>query len=147
MGSYEIRRVAGDATLADAHAVRRAVFVEEQGVPAELELDGLDERASQFVAYDSGGRPVGTARLRTPKAKQGKPERVAVRDSHRGEGLGERLMAAVEAAAREQGCDRLVLHAQTTVEAFYEQLGYETASGVFEEAGIPHVRMEKELEF
>jgi predicted GNAT family N-acyltransferase len=146
MGSYEIRRVAGDATLADAHAVRRAVFVEEQGVPAELELDGLDERASQFVAYDSGERPVGTARLRTPKEGQGKPERVAVRDSHRGEGLGERLMAAVEAAAREQGCDRLVLHAQTTVEAFYEQLGYETASGVFEEAGIPHVRMEKELE-
>jgi predicted GNAT family N-acyltransferase len=145
MGRYEIRRVAGEATLADAHAVRRAVFVEEQGVPAELELDGLDERASQFVAYDPEQRPVGTARLRTPKAKQGKPERVAVRDSHRGEGLGEQLMDAVETAAREQGCTRLVLHAQTTVEEFYEHLGYETTSDVFEQAGIPHVEMKKQL--
>jgi predicted GNAT family N-acyltransferase len=146
MGRYEIRRVAGEATLADAHAVRRAVFVEEQGVPEDLELDGLDGRASQFVAYElPAERPVGTARLRTPRDEKGKPERVAVRRSHRGEGLGKRLMAAVETAARDQGCERLVLHAQTTVEAFYEQLGYETTSDIFEEAGIPHVRMEKEL--
>lgn len=145
MCRYEIRRVAGGATLADAHAVREAVFVEEQGVPAELELDGLDERASQFVAYDPEGRPVGTARLRTPTEDRGKPERIAVRDSHRGEGLGRRLMAAVERAAREQGCDRLVLHAQTTVEAFYRRLGYETTSDVFEEAGMAHVEMEKQL--
>jgi predicted GNAT family N-acyltransferase len=146
MGGYEIRRVADGATLADAHAVRRAVFVEEQGVPEDIEIDGLDDRASQFVAYERGSdEPVGTARLRVPKERVGKPERVAVRESHRGEGLGRQLMAAVEAAARERGCERLRLHAQTTVEGFYERLGYETTSGVFEEAGIPHVEMEKEL--
>lgn len=152
---YEIRQLSDAADLADAHAVRRAVFVEDQGVPESLEMDGLDDRAVQFVAYDpvasvdgwtgDGLYPVGTARLRTPKAGEGKPERVAVRQSYRGEGLGRDLMVAVETAARERNCDRLRLHAQTTVEEFYRQLGYETVSDEFTEAGIPHVAMRKEL--
>jgi predicted GNAT family N-acyltransferase len=179
--SYELRRIPGEGTLADAHAVRRTVFIEEQGVSEAEEMDGRDEDTTHFVAYAPAGasnrqsdgesdsdqsdetddrdksdrgresdsepakRPVGTARLRIPEQGVAKPERVAVLESRRGEGIGRQLMAAIEREAREQGCTRARLHAQTAVEAFYRDLGYETTSDVFEEANIPHVEMEKEL--
>lgn len=153
----ELRRIPGEATLADAHAVRRAVFMREQGVSEAEEMDGRDDEAVHVVAYapasqDDGrqtdnelNRPVGTARLRVPESGVAKPERVAVLESCRGEGIGAQLMAAIEDEAREQGCAQARLHAQTAVEAFYRDLGYETTSGVFEEANIPHIEMEKEL--
>jgi predicted GNAT family N-acyltransferase len=128
-----------------ATAVRTAVFVDEQGVSEEAELDGNDSDAVQFLARD-GDYPVGTARLRFPEPTVGKVERVAVREPYRGDGVGSELMRAVEAAAREDGATELTLHAQTHVEAFYRQLGYETVSGEFEEAGIPHVEMRKRLD-
>jgi predicted GNAT family N-acyltransferase len=126
----------------DAVAVRREVFVEGQGVPESLEVDDHEPACRHFVAYD-GETPVGAARLRPLDATTAKVERVSVLESFRGEGWGDRLMDAVEAAAREAGVDRLVLHAQTPVEAFYERRGYRTTSDVFEEAGIPHVEMER----
>ena len=151
----ELRRIPGEATLADAHAVRRTVFIQEQGVSEAEEMDGRDEDAVHIVAYtpagrNSGGqtdegRPVGTARLRVPESGVAKPERVAVLESCRGEGIGEQLMAAIEDEARTQGCTQARLHAQTTVEGFYRDLGYETTSDVFQEANIPHVEMEKRL--
>lgn len=136
-----VRRV---EELADPFDVRRDVFVDEQDVPESIEMDGRDEAALQFVAYDDGD-PVGTARLREPEPGVGKVERVAVREPRRGEGIGRRLMAAVEAAAAERGHDELHLHAQVAVEGFYLDLSYETVSDEFEEADIPHVEMHKEL--
>ena len=137
--------------------VRRAVFVEGQGVAEERELDGKDAEATHFLARE-GDDVVGTARLRElgesdgdalvePDAvlgngtPVGKVERVAVRESRRGEGWGRRLMAAVEDESRERGHAVLVLHGQTRVEGFYERLGYETVSDTFAEAGMPHVEM------
>ena len=146
--TYELRWLPGQATLADAHAVRRAVFIEEQDVPESLEMDGRDEEATHVVVYRVDERPelpVGTARLRYPEPEVAKPERVAVDRTHRGRGLGRRLMEALEDEARERGCERTTLHAQTAVEAFYRELGYETTSDVFEEADIPHVEMKKRL--
>lgn len=144
MAEYEIRRVANDATLADAHDVRRTVFVEEQGVPEPVEMDDEDGAARHVVAYD-GESPVGTARLREPEPKLAKIERVAVRPSHRGAGLGRELLYALEDLARRDRMDEAVVHAQTRVEGFYRTLGYETVSDVFEEAEIPHVEMRKPL--
>jgi predicted GNAT family N-acyltransferase len=143
MTDYEIRRLPGDATLADAHAVRRVVFIEEQDVDEDIEMDGEDDNAVHYVVYD-GDRPVGTARLRITDGI-GKPERVAVRKSHRGEGVGSVLMKHIETEAREQGCSLLRLHAQTAVRPFYRERGYEQTSEEFLEADIPHVEMEKQL--
>jgi len=140
----EVQRIPGDGTLSDAYAVRRAVFIEEQDVPESLEMDGKDEDATHFVLLD-GTSPVGTARLRMPDGALAKPERVAVRSAYRGRGLGRRLMELVESEARAHGCPRATLHAQTRVVDFYERLGYEVTSEQFEEAGIPHVEMEKKL--
>lgn len=140
-----VTRVNSPAGLADAFAVRRAVFIEEQGVSEAEEMDGRDETARHVVAYDAD-RPVGTARLRIPDPGVGKAERVAVRQSHRDRGVGTALMDELEAWATECGVETMTLHAQTRVERFYEKLGYETTSGVFQEAGIDHVEMRKTME-
>lgn len=144
MADYEIRRVPGDATLADAHAVRRAVFIDEQGVSEAVEMDDEDHEATHVVAYD-GETPVGTARLREPEPGIARIERVAVQESHREEGLGRDLVYAMEDVARLDGMDEALVHAQTRVEGFYDRLGYRTVSDTFEEAGIAHVEMEKVL--
>lgn len=140
-------RATTDDRLDDALDVRREVFVEGQGVPTDLERDDYDERAAtiHFVAYD-GDRPVGAARLRPAGEGVGKVQRVAVRESDRGQGWGRRLMAALEDAAREAGYDRLELDAQTHAVTFYERLDYEvTSEEVFTDAGIPHLSMAKDL--
>ena len=144
--SYQVRRIPGAGTLEDAFAVRREVFIEEQNVDEEIEMDGRDADATHFVIVDTAtDTAAGTARLRTTDEGVAKPERVAVRQSDRGEGLGQRLMGLIESEARSQGCQRSVLHAQTQVVDFYRTLGYEVTSDEFEEAGITHVEMEKQL--
>jgi predicted GNAT family N-acyltransferase len=142
----------------DAFAVRQSVFVDEQGVDEAVEYDAHDEQGTgtvHFVAYDDGVS-IGAARLR-PAAepdgsvdddatRTGKVERVAVVAERRGHGWGRRLMDAVEARARADGFERLALHAQTQVRGFYEALGYDAYGEVFEEAGIPHIAMDRRLD-
>ena len=140
----DVRRVSSEDELDDALAVRREVFIEEQGVPEHRELDGRDDEATHFVAYDDGA-PVGAARLRAYDDATGKVERVAVVEPRRGEGLGRDLMDAVESHAAASGYDELVLHAQVPVVDFYERLDYEVTSEEFEDAGIPHREMRKPL--
>jgi predicted GNAT family N-acyltransferase len=142
--TVRVCRAATDDERADAMRVRRQVFIEEQGVPEEIEVDGKDSEAIHFVAYDDGA-PVGAARLREPDPEVGKVERVAVLASRRGEGIGRDVMAELEDTARSEDVERLTLHAQTHVESFYHELGYETTSDVFQEAGIDHVEMAKPL--
>jgi len=144
MTDYEARRIPGDGELDHAFDVRRDVFIDEQDVSEAEEWDGHDEDSIHYVVYDDDF-PVGTARLRTPDEDIGKVERVAVRKPYRGDGIGRQLMVLLESEAREQGCLQVRLHAQTAVERFYRNLGYETTSDEFLEADIPHVVMEKSL--
>lgn len=129
----------------EAFAVRERVFVEEQGVPADLEYDDRDGDAVHAVAR-SEGNPVGTARLRSVGDATGRIERVAVLEEYRASGIGRELMETLEREARSDGLDRIVVHAQVTAEPFYHSIGYETVSDVFQEAGMDHVEMEKPLE-
>lgn len=140
----EIVRVsADDPAFEDAMAVRIEVFVDEQGVPEEIERDAYESESEHFVAY-ADDTPVGTTRLRE-SAGAAKIERVAVRPAYRGAGWGERLMRAAEHRARERGFEEARLHAQTRVEAFYAALGYRVVGDEFDEAGIAHVEMRKPL--
>lgn len=149
MVSYQVRRIPKDASEDDragAYAVRRKVFMDEQGVSEAEEMDGKDNDATHFVIRDADAESaVGTARLRSPESGVAKVERVAVCREYRGEGLGERLMSLIESEARSQGCSRTVLHAQSRVIPFYEALGYKVTSEEFVEADIPHVEMKKSL--
>ncbi len=139
----KVTRATSDEERSDALSVRRTVFIDEQGVPEKLELDGRDDESTQFAAYVDGAA-VGAARLREYEGAA-KIERVAVLESHRGRGIGAELMEVVESTAREEGYDRAVLHAQVPVVAFYRKLGYEVTSEEFMDAGIPHHEMEKPL--
>jgi predicted GNAT family N-acyltransferase len=143
----EVRLAAGPDDVAAAYAVRTDVFVGEQGVPPDLELDDLDDTADHFVAYD-GDRAVGAGRLVVePAGFEGcDPElgpvghlgRLAVRPETRGSGLGLDLVAAVEARAGERGLRVMVLSAQTHALGFYQRLGYTAYGPVFDDAGLPH---------
>ncbi|WP_078550680.1 GNAT family N-acetyltransferase [Litchfieldia alkalitelluris] len=129
--------------LKDAFAVRREVFVSEQQVPEELEIDEFDDTATHIVLYDNES-PVGAGRFRIIDGI-GKAERICVLASHRKHGAGRLIMDKIEDAAKEQELHKLKLNAQTHAEPFYLRLGYKTVSDVFMDAGIPHVTMIKEL--
>ena len=138
-------RADADARYDDALSVRYDVFVDEQGVPEELEVDEYEDESLHFVAYDGADDPVGAARLREYEPGVGKVERVAVRQSRRGEGWGDALMDAVEDAARER-YDELYLHAQLPAAGFYDRRDYEREGDEFVEADIAHVAMRKRFE-
>ena len=123
--------------------VRRRVFIEEQGVPEPLDLDGLDDGAIHLLARRDG-EPVGTLRLR-PSGSRAKVERVAVLAPLRDEGIGRALMDAVHQLARGEGLEVLELHAQVPVIGFYERLGYQAYGPVFLDANIEHRAMRLEL--
>jgi predicted GNAT family N-acyltransferase len=132
-----------DASLYnDALLVRRTVFIEEQHVPEEEEIDEFDQEATHFVLYDEG-KPVGAGRFRIVDQGLGKIERICVLPQYRGRGAGKLIMEKIEQFAKEQGIPKVKLNAQTHAEPFYQKLGYETVSDVFMDAGIPHVTMVK----
>lgn len=123
-------------------AVRYEVFVEEQKVPAEIEVDDLDPLSAHVLALDSADTPVGTARL-VPGGRIG---RVAVLKEWRGKGVGAALMNKLIAIAEEDpALDELMLHAQTWTVGFYESLGFVVEGEEFEEADIPHVTMKRKF--
>src|SRR6187431_3415162 len=124
----------GAAELELALAIRRAVFVVEQGVPPELEQDGLDSSAEHFLAR-LGSLPVATARVRRT-SKGWKIERVAVLGGQRGRGVGMALVRRVLALAPPE----LVpyVHAQESALGFWERAGFVAEGASFEEAGITH---------
>ncbi len=133
-----------DSVYQDALSVRTDVFVEEQDVPADLEVDEHESDAIHFVAYD-GDEPIGAARLRQPDETTGKVERVAVRSAYRERDVGTALMERLEAVAREHGLETMRLHSQVRAAPFYAQFGYERIGERFEEAGIPHIKMRKTM--
>ncbi len=130
--------------LEPAHAVRAAVFQMEQGIPASDDFDDLDISAHQFVAFDKG-KSIGTARYRILDSGIAKVERVAVLPSHRGKKVGQAIMHAVEYTAWRQHIPELMLNAQLTAANFYKRQGYRQDGGIFEEVGIPHIKMTLEV--
>ena len=132
-----------DADQADIRAIRFAVFVDEQQVPAEMEIDDSDVRCIHLLASDDDA-PVGTGRI--DLTESGKVGRVAVLASRRGQGVGTALMSLAHCVARENAFEAVWCNAQVSAVPFYERLGYRiTSAEPFDEAGIPHVRMECSL--
>nr|WP_090841031.1 GNAT family N-acetyltransferase [Alkalicoccus daliensis] len=139
-----VKKAVTESTLKDVYQVRRTVFIEEQGVPASIEIDEREEEAVHFILYEDG-IPSGAARLRVVHGA-GKAERVCILLSKRGRGLGRHLMKAMEEEAESQGLEFLKLNAQVQAEPFYLQIGYEVISEEpFLDAGIKHVTMQKKL--
>jgi predicted GNAT family N-acyltransferase len=135
----QIRRVVSEKELQRAFSIRLRVFVREQGVPEEIELDEEDNRATHLLAT-MNGKPVGTARIviKNARAKIG---RMAVLKSYRGKGIGKTLLKRAIELARRRGAKVIYLHAQVPVVGFYERMGFRSIGRVFMEAGIPHRKM------
>lgn len=120
--------------------IRELVFIEEQHVPPELEVDEQDP-LSQHVLLLERGMPVATGRL-TPDGHIG---RVAVLKDFRKRGFGQQVIQGLEEIAHQRGISRVVLGAQYQAINFYLKLGYQTVGDVFMDAGIKHQMMEKML--
>lgn len=121
--------------------IREAVFIVEQGVPQELEWDGLDPSCAHALAWTEQGEAVGTARMQP----EGKIGRMAVLKNWRGRGVGGALLRALLDLALQQGLSRVTLAAQMHALRFYERAGFQAIGGEFMDAGIPHRLMMKEL--
>ena len=121
----------------EALAIRYAVFVDEQLVPAELELDEFDPLSVHALARDQDGSAIGTGRL----LPDGHIGRMAVLESARGRGVGSALLVALMDESRRRGNREAVLNAQVQAQAFYERHGYALTGAPYDDAGIPHVEM------
>lgn len=128
---------------ARAHAapIRFAVFVEEQGVPREIELDAMDRDSLHALAFQDE-KPVGTARL----LPDGHIGRMAVLKAWRGRGFGGRMLARLVEEARRRGHREVVLSAQVHAVGFYRAHGFVEEGEEYMEAGIPHRDMRRPLQ-
>ncbi|QFT54739.1 GNAT family N-acetyltransferase [Microbulbifer sp. THAF38] len=121
-------------------AIREAVFVQEQKVPADLEWDNLEESSQHFLVFNEGVA-VGTGRL----GKNGKIGRMAIKQSARGLGLGAQLLNCICDYAKQRGLFNIYLHAQQHAQGFYTRGGFIAEGEIFYEAGIPHIKMVRQL--
>lgn len=145
---FEVRCEQAPALREDAYAVRIPVFVTEQQIAREEEVDEHDDTdAVHCVGYEAGV-PVAAGRLvpmtgGTPNwAKIG---RMAVLPEHRGKGYGMAVLAALELAGAERGIHDMRLSAQMTARGFYDRAGYEPFGDIYDEVGIPHIEMRKRV--
>ena len=139
-------RVGGwDELGAQAQAIRHAVFIDEQRIPADMEWDGADSSCVHAVARNRLGMPLATGRLLEHVPGVGKIGRMAVLQPMRGEGTGRAVLDALMAHSRARGDREVLLHAQMSALPFYLRAGFVTRGDPFDEAGIAHVEMVRPL--
>ena len=139
-----IKIVTTEEELQQAYHVRKTVFVEEQNVPIEEEIDHLEEESTHFIVTNEDNEPIGAGRFRVVDS-YGKVERICVLAEARTSGVGRALMEAIEQYALSQEIEITKLNAQVQAIPFYESIGYAIISDEFLDAGIPHRTMKKRL--
>ena len=139
MMNIRCKIVESEVELKQAFALRIEVFVEEQKVPPDLELDELDQSAIHMIASQDG-KVVGCGRI-VMTGEHAHIGRVAVKKTYRNQGVGKQLMLAMIEMAKEKGASEIILHAQVQVIPFYESLGFTGHGDIFLDAGIDHLEM------
>ena len=124
----------------DAFLVRQEVFIQEQGVPVELELDEFDSSAVHVLAYQDK-HCIGTGRLVNLSDQQSQIGRMAVLAIFRRKGIGKQILQKLVDLAASKGAQEIILHSQVSALPFYEKLGFQAQGDVYDEAGIPHRNM------
>ena len=143
-----MRIIEAEDRLDDCVEIRKAVFVREQGVPVELEVDEKDEAGSgcdHFLMLDGADRPFGTFRAYYETETNVHLQRFCVLKEMRGRGFGREALRFAEEHYARLGAKKIVLGAQCTAVPFYEKCGYTAVSEVFLDAGMPHRMMEKTI--
>jgi predicted GNAT family N-acyltransferase len=139
---FRIKRDLNPREMETAFAIRFEVFVREQGIPAELDLDGKDQQAHQVLVC-SVGRGVATGRVLVSESGEAVLARIAVLPDFRGHGLGRIVVRELEAIAVEAGATSFRLHPHDYLERFYRDLGYTTVEGVDSVGGHRLITMSK----
>ncbi len=135
--NFTIKEVSWDTHKDSIMMIREKVFVIEQHVPIEEEMDDLDSECWFVLAEDKDGNPIGTGRL----LPEGKIGRMAVLMEYRHQGIGSAILKALVEVARSQSIEGLYLHGQTHAKSFYNKHGFVEFGEEFDEAGIPHYKM------
>jgi predicted GNAT family N-acyltransferase len=136
--------VAGPGDRPEIAALRTRVFVDEQGVPPEIEQDDADSWAVHVLSRDDAGAVVATGRLLVRGSSAG-IGRMAADPAVRGRGHGAAVLAELHRQAVLRGVTEIELHAQVTARRFYERAGYTAVGDEYEEAGIAHITMSRRL--
>jgi len=144
MDKLNYKLVTSNNELEGAFEVRRQVFVGEQGIPEDVELDEYDKEALHMVVKD-GDRVIGTARVQFLSTSQAKIERMAILKPLRRRGIGSRIIAFLSEELRNRQVEQVVLHAQYSVVAFYKSCRFEETGSPFLEVGIKHIKMQRQL--
>jgi predicted GNAT family N-acyltransferase len=144
MSKFSYKMVTGDAELQEAFEVRRQVFVREQGISENLVFDGHDREALHIVVQD-GERVVGSARVQFLGDNQAKLERMAILKRYRRKGIGGEMLLFLDVVLKNKQVQQVIIHAQLEVVSFYKLCGFGELGLPFQEAGIKHIKMRKQL--
>ncbi|KLN96248.1 GNAT family N-acetyltransferase [Moellerella wisconsensis] len=126
--------------IQQAFYLRHAVFSDEQGFPAEIDVDQYDDTAVHVVLFDNNN-PIAVLRAMDLQDGRLKIGRVAVLAEYRGKGVGRMLMDFIANYARNNHFNQLVLSAQCSAKAFYDRLGYQAEGDIYSEEGVDHIKM------
>ena len=129
-----------ESNIKDISAIRYEVFVDEQNVPVDLEIDGLDGKAKHALAFIDGV-PIGTGRI----LNDGHIGRVAVLKNYRGLGIGKLIMKELIKCAQDMSLEKVWLSSQWHAHSFYLDFGFVCVDEIYKEAGIDHIKMFKAL--
>lgn len=141
MENLEIRLVKDKAELQHTFRIREAVFVKEQKVPYQLEIDEFDKISkAKHVIMRYRGKPIGCARIRL-MGEKAKLERIAILKESRDRGFGKALIEYMIAFCKKKGSKEIILHGQLRSKKFYEKAGFKSRGKIFMDAGIEHIEM------
>ncbi len=143
--AISIKQVETADELKQAQRIRKIVLEDEQGFPHEVNLDGQDPLAMHVLVLDQG-EPVGTARVTKRSETEGMLARIALLPSHRGKGLGKRMLRHLEAMAKNAGLQIIDVEPHAHLESFFRSLGYEAVPGRVELGGHQVIRLRKSVE-
>jgi len=144
MRKYHYKMVTSNGELKAALDVRRQVFINEQGIPEEIEVDGRDKEESHMVVKD-GEIIIGTPRVLFLSDGQARIERMAVLKPFRGRGIGTGIVSFLNRDLRNKQVEQVFLHSQYTFIGFYKTCGFVEIGSPFLEAGIKHIKMQLQL--
>lgn len=135
----QIKWLKGNEDLREAFEIRDQVFVKEQHVPKEMELDELDKQCDHIILY-SNGEPVATGRI-VIEGNKHFLGRIATLKKLRGKGFGKIMVEAMINKLFTEGVKEVYIHAQISAQGFYEKIGFKAYGDRFYEAGIEHINM------
>jgi predicted GNAT family N-acyltransferase len=141
MNKIIVKAIKNPIEMARAMEIRRQVFQIEQDIDPKLDFDQKDGESVHFMAC-AGHIAVGTARIRYISKKTVKLERLAVLKNYRRSGIGKKIMDFIISYLRENVIACIVLNSQEHAKIFYKGLGFTQVGEIFEEAGIPHIKMQ-----